>query len=172
MSHARAAPPHDAVLVDTNAVIEAVRTGTWNAVAGARRVETVEECRDETQRGNPHDPGYVTVEPDHLARLAEVWGVDDEQRAALVLACPRAAGLDPGERDLLAHVLARGDDGWALCSPDIACVRAAVALGMSDRLTALETLADAVGARPRPPLKHHFTRRWLDEQRTRARLGA
>jgi hypothetical protein len=95
------------VLVDTNVVIEAVRTGVWKALVGSRTVETVQECHDETQRGNPHDPGYVVVEAGHLGGLSAVRQVDAVQRASLFLTCPEAAGLDPGERDLLAHALAR-----------------------------------------------------------------
>ena len=39
------------VLVDTNVILEAHRTGTWRALTGGYRVETVEECVTETQTG-------------------------------------------------------------------------------------------------------------------------
>ena len=43
--------PGAVVLVDTNVIIEAHRTGTWAALAGAYAVETVEDCVTETQTG-------------------------------------------------------------------------------------------------------------------------
>jgi hypothetical protein len=162
------------VLVDTNVVIEAVRTRVWKALLGGRRVETVQECRDETQRGSPHDPGYVVVSAADLAGLAAVHSVTDLERATLALTWADALTLDPGERDLLAHALsrrARGDSVWVVCSPDRACVRAAVALDLGDHTISLEELVQVVGARPVVRLKDHFTSRWLSRERTNARLG-
>jgi hypothetical protein len=39
-------PKATVVLVDTNVIIEAIRTRCWNALTGGLRVETVAECRD------------------------------------------------------------------------------------------------------------------------------
>lgn len=166
-------PAPATVLVDTNAIIEAVRTGTWKALLGGRSVETVQECYDETQRGNPHRPSYVVVAPGGLQGLKAIHEVDDEARAALVLACTNAVGLHNGERDLLAHALARreaGDEIWVVCSPDIACVHVAVALGMGDQTISLEELLASVGAKGAKPLGDHFTARWLSAERTKALL--
>jgi hypothetical protein len=160
------------VLVDTNVIIEAVRTRVWNALLGGRRVETVQECWDETQRGSPHDPGYVVVNSADLAGLAAVHAVTALERATLVLAYADTPSLDAGERDLLAHALScreKGDFLWVVSSPDRACVRAAVALEMGDHTVSLEELE--VGARPSVQLKEHFTGRWLSRERTNALLG-
>ena len=40
-----------AVLLDTNVIIEAYRTRTWRALASVYRVETVEDCVTEKQTG-------------------------------------------------------------------------------------------------------------------------
>lgn len=162
------------ILVDTNVIIEAVRTRVWNALLGALTVETTRECWEETQRGSPHDPGYVVVAAADIAGLAAVHAVTDLERATLALTCADAAALDSGERDLLAHALARhasGDAVWLLSSPDRACVRAAVALNLGDHTVSLEELAQAAGARPAMRLKEHFTGRWLSAERTKALLG-
>lgn len=162
------------VLADTNAIIEAVRTGCWKALVGARQVETVEECRDETQRGSPHKPGFVTIGAGELGGLVAVHPVSEAERAAFGLAYPDALDMDPGERDLMAHAFARtsrGDRVWVACSPDHATVRAAMALDLGDNLVSLEELAAAVGVRPATPLKKQFMTRWLSEFRTRVRLG-
>ena len=39
------------VLVDTNVILESHRVGSWRALAGGYRVETVEDCVVETQTG-------------------------------------------------------------------------------------------------------------------------
>ena len=46
----------EVVLVDTNVIIEAHRTGAWAALAGAYAVETVEDCVTETQTGYQRRP--------------------------------------------------------------------------------------------------------------------
>lgn len=159
------------LLIDTNGIIEAVRTGCWNAVTGQLQVETVEECRRESRAGN-RNPGNITVSAQNLNRLNAVHDVSSDRQAAFELAYPDASGLDQGERDLLAHAFDLADDEvWRLCSPDKACVRAATEMGWADRLCSLERLADEVGERPQPPLFDHFSERWLSEWRTHFRMS-
>lgn len=80
--------------------------------------------------------------------------------------------LDPGELELFAHALTlRGDDVWVICSPDLASVKFAVTSGIGDRLISLEEAMDAAGARPRVPLRRHFTSSWLSTERTKVMLG-
>lgn len=161
----------DVVLMDTNAIIEAVRTGCWRAITGRFRVETVEECRDEARRGDAMNPAYVPVSEKDLAVLAVVHGVDRVERARLALEYEFADGLDDGERDLLAHAIGRTDDIWSLCSPDKASVRAAVALNCGDRLISLGDLSKRRGARPKPAMQDHFSEVRLQQWRVAARLG-
>ena len=40
---------HGPVLVDTNVILESRRVGSWRALTGGYRVETVEDCVTETQ---------------------------------------------------------------------------------------------------------------------------
>jgi hypothetical protein len=159
------------VLVDTNVIIESVRTGCWNALTGGLPVETVEECREETRRGAGRK-GYVEVSDSHLHRLRSVHAVDDLQRAELLLAAPTAAALDPGERDLLAHSLRRANEGdavWVLCSPDRAAVRTMVDLRRHDHLRSLQELLSTVGVSAK--LAVQFGTAWLAECRTACLLG-
>jgi hypothetical protein len=150
-------------------VIEAVRTGCWNAITGQRQLVTIQECADELQRGNPGVRGYVTVTDEDIARLT-VAPLSDEERATFRLAYPAADGLDPGERDLLAHAMTRADD-FQVCSCDKAAVVAAHAMGWLDRVIPLEAVADSVGARPNPRLKIQFTEARMGQWRTSLRLG-
>lgn len=157
------------LLIDTNGIIEAVRTGCWNALTGQLDVETVQKCQREARTGN-QNLGNITVPEEALERLYEVHRVSPEQRAKLELEHPGAGGLDAGERDLLAHAHdLPNDEAFRLCSPDIACVRVASKMGLAEQLCSLERLAEEVGQRPHPPLRDHFSRRWLGEKRTRFR---
>lgn len=162
------------VLIDTNAIIEAVRTGTWNGLTGGMLVETIEECRAEARRGDSTRPSYVAVSAADLGRLHRVHAVSAVQRAEYLLGDPDAVGMDAGEQDLFAHAFQRanaGDLAWVVCSPDKASIRAAVRLDWADQLRSLEALAVAVGARPTTPLKSHFQELFLSKYRTEYLLG-
>ncbi len=117
------------VLIDTNAIIEAVRTETWNALTGGMLIETVEECRAEALRGDPTRPSYIAVSVADIGRMNRVHAVSDLARAEYLLGDPHAVGMDGGEQDLFAHAFQRaksGDTVWVVCSPDKASIRAAV----------------------------------------------
>lgn len=162
------------VLVDTNVIIEAVRTHCWNALTGGALIETVEECRDEALRGDPRQHGYVPVSSMQLGQLARVHPVSAIAQATFGLTYPLASAMDAGERDLFAHVLERmnrGDSAWILTSPDKASIRAAVALGWGDRLRSLGEIAARLGAKPKPDLAAHHEFLWLSKYRTEFRLN-
>lgn len=159
------------VLVDTNVIIEAVRTVCWRAVTGGLQVETVEACRGEALvRPHPNPSNYVAVTVDDLSRLHEVHTVSTTTLAAFKLAYEDADGLDVGEHDLLAFAHACSSEEWVLASPDKAAIRALVALGLGDRMVSLEQVAKAVGARAKPPLREQFTARWLVSFRSQVRV--
>lgn len=157
------------LLVDSMIVIEAVRTGCWNAISGQHRLATVRTCAEELSRGNPADPHYVTVSATDLARIAveEVSGIVS---ARFRLLYQDADGMDAGERDLMAHALDRKDE-FRVCSCDKAYLRAAHALGWIERVRSLEAIASACGARPNPPFRKQFTEAQLSEWRTKLFLG-
>jgi hypothetical protein len=158
-----------ALLVDSMIVIEAVRTGCWNAVSGQRKIVTVQECAEELRRGDALDSAYVAVTEKDLARMTVV-AVARREAAAFRLSYRAADGLDPGERDLLAHASTRNDD-FQLCSCDKAAVVAAHALGWLDRVISLEAVVAGVGARPNPALKVQFTEARMTLWRTSLALG-
>lgn len=153
------------LLVDTNVIIEAVRTGCWRALTGRFAVEAVRACRDEALAGDPESAGYVQVSADDLARITQVHDVSPTERAALSLAYPDADGLDDGERDLFAHALHRDDDLWILSSPDRAAIRAGLTLGWREQLMSLGDLVTRIGVHPKPPLRTHFEEPWLSDRR-------
>ncbi len=105
------------VLVDTNVILEAHRTGTWRALTGGYRVETVEECVTETQTGFQRRRPERQIDGVELRdRLETVHTVEDLDRARLAVRVGNIA-LDEGEAALWAHTLSRIDD-WILCGPD------------------------------------------------------
>lgn len=158
-------------LFDTNAIIEAVRTGVWNAVSGGLTIETVDEVREECRRGDHLSSGYVVVSGAELARMSRVHAVAEIDRSSLAIANARAGGMHPGERDLYAYAYrVRDQEDWLVCSPDIAAVKSAVELGWRDRLVSLEEACKRVGENP-AELRDNFTSRWLSKECTKALLG-
>jgi hypothetical protein len=66
-----------AVLVDSNVIIEAIRTGCWNALTGHFQVETADKCREEARTGRAYAPGYVVVQERDLREHLTAHGVDE-----------------------------------------------------------------------------------------------
>ncbi len=151
------------VLVDTNIMIEAVRTHCWNAIANHFAVETVEKCREEARTGGPMRRNYVPMELSDLECVRVVHVVTESERANLALNLQTADALDAGERDLFAHALVR-NDAWIASCADRAALKGAFALGWKDRMVSLESLARTAGIKPH--LKDHFLERWLSKERT------
>ncbi|MDE0178134.1 MAG: hypothetical protein OXP36_06015 [Gammaproteobacteria bacterium] len=147
------------VFVDTNVILECHRVGSWRALTGGYRVETVELCVRETQVGAQRRRREQRISKEQLTeRLAAVQSVEDRELAELAV---RTLGihLDDGERDLWAHAFGRDDD-WVLCGPDGASLRCGVRLGFRDRLRSLEGLLTDMGHRPSSPLREHYTELW------------
>ena len=150
------------VLVDTNAILECFRVGSWRALSSGYGVETVEDCVTETQTGfQRRRPEQQIDEAQLVASLNAVHPVDDAQRAVVAVKAPDIA-LDVGEQSLWAHALTR-KDVWVLCGPDKASMRFGVRLGLRDRLIALEALLTDAGHRPKEALKLPYTTKWLEK---------
>ena len=98
------------LLVDTNVLIEAVRTGCWRPITGQLALETVEACRREAVAGSESSiRGYVRVSEDDLARLRTVHRVLISPDKAAIRAA-MALGIGDGMvslEDLVGRVGAR-----------------------------------------------------------------
>ena len=151
--------PGAIVLVDTNVIVEAHRTGSWAALVCGYGIETVEDCVTETQTGYRLRPREQWIDAADLrATLAAVHEVSNRDRAELAVRVGGIA-LDCGEESLWAHALGRSG-AWFLSGPDRASMRAGVRLGFRDRLVSLEELLEAAGHRLRTALNRAFTRKW------------
>jgi len=150
------------VLLDTNAILECYRVGSWRALSGGYAVETVEDCIIETQTGFQRRSPEMQINAAELrATFRAIHPVSDAERAVVAVHASDIA-LDVGERSLWAHALTRSD-AWVLCGPDKASMRFGVRLGLRDRLIALETLLADAGHRPREALRPAYTAKWLDK---------
>lgn len=88
------------VLVDTNVVLEAHRSGSWRALTGGDRVETVDERVIETQTGfQLRRPEQQIDAVESRGRLGEVHAFDDVERARRVILAGNIF-LDAGEAAL------------------------------------------------------------------------
>lgn len=158
----------DVYLLDTNAIIEAVRVGSWNALTGSLSIHTVGEVVEECRRGDRLSAGYVILNDDDLARLGDIHKVPKHGRASVEL-MTKSDGLHDGEKDLFWYALNnRGNYRW-VCSPDRGSVRFAMEHDLGDSLTSLEAALRYVGHSP--DLRFHFTDKWLSAERTNALLG-
>lgn len=131
------------VLLDNNAIGDAVDLGVWKGLTGAYagQLATVNEVADEAGT-------YFRKKADSAQLMESLRGlsthnVTNAQRAELVTRTEGLA-LDAGERDLWSHAVGRSDS-WILCGPDRASLRAAVRLGLQDRLISLEALLEQAG---------------------------
>ena len=159
-----------AVLVDTNIIIEAVRTGCWSALIAHFSIQSVEKCCEEARTGEAHRSGYVAVSEKILREGLEVHRVSDTELVALSLRDAEAFRLDAGERHLWAHALGR-TDAWIACCCDQAAINIAVRLDWGDRIVSLEELAAAAGAKHAlKQLKSQFESARLSAWRTAAVL--
>lgn len=158
------------LLVDTNIVFEAVRTGIWNAAKARHSVVTVPECVKELRiDASATRRGYVPIPGEHLIRV-EVRPLPELTAASFRLSYPNADGLDAGERDLLALAMSL-EGAFELCSADKAAVRAAFELGRIDRVVSLESIAQRIGSRPKPELRVQYLEATMSQWRTRLTLG-
>lgn len=154
------------ILVDTNVMIESVRVSCWSALKAHFSMETVEKCCEEARTGERRRQNYVVVDEDALRERFSAHPVSERELAMLALHDPDSKRLDPGERHLWAHALARAD-AWMASSADFAAVSSAVRLGWKDRLVSLEELANKAGARRAAgKLKDQFSTARLSDWRT------
>ena len=137
---------HGPVLVDTNVILESHRVGSWRALTGGYRVETVEDCVTETQTGfQKRRPERLIDAGELCASLAAVHPVADRERAELAVRVSDIA-LDRGEVSLWAHALRR-NDAWVLCGPDKASLR----LARSARISRAAGVIGRTSRRRGPP---------------------
>ena len=147
------------VLIDTNVILEASRTGSFRALSGAYQIETVEKCLEETQTGVQYRRRNIPVDIDELQNsLQKIHTPTNIERAKLSVDLGGLL-LDEGEYMLWAHAYSRNDN-WILCGPDKASLRCGVRLGLSDRLISLEKLLKAISFRPKTVLKKAYTTNW------------
>lgn len=160
------------VIVDTNVIIEAHRTGCWTTLTHYFEIETVEKVVEETQTGAQNRAPETHINEQVLrASLTHVATITDAMRAKFHEAYPTAV-LDPGERDLIVYAgTLKGNDTWLLNSPDMAAVRHAHSRGWLDRVVSLEAMNRQLKGHLSAALKDNYTEQWLSVRRTRLILG-
>lgn len=164
--------PGQCVLVDTNVIIEAHRSGCWHTIANYFAIHTVEKVIEETQTGAQNrSPEHRIDQAKLLASIKHVAVITDEMRASFHKAYPSAV-LDPGERDLLIHAGTLGvANAWLLNSPDMAAVRHAHERGWLDRMVSLESMNGHLKGRVSSAFRDNYTEKWLSVRRTRLILN-
>jgi len=157
------ASPRNIVYVDTNVIIEATRTSCWKALLNRFEIHTVEEVRREALHIPKSPTAYIPIDPQLIKDQVKVAKVEKAEILRASLKSPGIAALDPGERDLLAHLAGRPADVWLLATADRAALKTACQLGLNSKLVSLEQLASECGLKPK--LNDWFTKNWLSKTR-------
>ena len=158
--------PKEIVLLDTNVILEAHRTGCWNTLADYFDFRTVEKVIEETQTGFQNRDSELTIDEGSLrASFAFIADVDDSERVAFNIAHNHPS-LDAGERDLLVYADLIETNPWLLNSPDNAAVRFALERGWRDQLVSLEAMSGHLSVRLKMGLRDNYTESWLSAKRT------
>jgi len=161
----------DIIFLDTNAIIEAERAGILKALTGNfNKLSTVNKCVQELDNGDKADPDYIQVDTKFISEKFSLKTVTQKEIAELLLKLDNEIALDPGEKELLAHVNRQTIKIFFICSPDRACIKAANKLGLLDKVISLEDLTDASGIK-KVNLRNHFSKRWLSARKTDIALG-
>lgn len=160
----------DIVFIDTTAIAAAHQVKAWGALCHGFRLVTAALCVEEATRPNRFGEMLVSKANEALAAEVETRNVDDAMRFNLMERLGDAVALDAGERDLLALALAEGSRVWCFCGPDKATLRALHYLAWADRMVSLEEMMSLVGHSTKG-LEPHQTKRWLEEKRTKLKLG-
>ena len=130
----------DIVLLDTNVILEAHRTGCWTQIAQYFALQTVAKVVEETQTGYQNRAREEWIDEAGLrAAFGHIADITNEQRVAFNIA-HKHPSLDAGEKDLLIYAETMQSPAWLLNSPDMATVRFAHARGWIDRLVSLEAM--------------------------------
>jgi hypothetical protein len=159
------------VFVDTNVILEAIRTKCWSAICNRFSIETVEKCIEESLTG--HTP----VQQDILLNgLTARHSTSKREIANLFLSYPECQGLDDGELHLLAWLYAQRilpNELIAISTADKAAIRATAALGWIDALISLEQLVKQSGVTSAQlsGLRQHYKIQWLAGIKSDIRLG-
>ena len=106
-----------AVLVDTNVILESHRSRTWDHLTAHFSVETVSECVAECETGNQRLDNPVPVDIAALRERMLVHSVSQAELTACKLLLRSGTSLDAGEEHLIAYALTR-EDVWLIGSPD------------------------------------------------------
>lgn len=160
----------DIVFIDTTAIAAAHDVKAWAALCHGFKLVTAALCVEEATRPNRFGETLVSKPSEVLAGELDTRPVDDALRFNLIERLGDAIALDAGERDLLALAVAEGSRVWCFCGPDKATLRALHYLGWADRMVSLEEMMSVVGHSAKH-LEPQQTKRWLEEKRTKLKLG-
>jgi hypothetical protein len=121
-------------------------------------VITVERIAEELAAGDRFRSDYVDIDVEELPSRITVEKVEQTEIINLELELAGKVIMDEGEKELLAHARSRSGE-WTICSPDNSSIRAAIILGIHERLISLEDLARKAGSRP--VLEKQYREKWL-----------
>jgi hypothetical protein len=165
------------IFLDANVIIESFRISVWTELSNGHYLETVEMCEREALTGQTTSDDRVTVDSATLrAGLKASHIVSRQERNKLTSAHRACMTMDPGEKDLFAHLFASHallPPLIVLSSADKGVIVRAKDLGWLEHLISLEELLQGCGvARAKLAcLDRQYSASFLSEKRTQVMLG-
>ena len=165
------------IFLDANVIIECFRIGVWTELSNGHCLETVEMCEREALTGQTTSYGHVAINAATLrAGLKASHIVSRQERNRLTTVHRTCVNMDPGEKDLFAHLFASHSPLpplIVLSSADKGVIVQAKALGWLDHLISLEELLQDCRVAPAKLacLDRQYRIPFLSEKRTQVRLG-
>lgn len=170
-------PTSRRIFLDANVIIEAFRISVWSELSKGHHLETVDMCEREALTGETASYGYVAIDAAALtAGLKASHIVTRDERNKLTKAHRACTTMDPGEKDLFAHLFAKPGPLppiIVLSSADKGVIVRAKDLGWLEHLISLEELLHGCGvARSKlEKLDRPYSISFLAEKRTQVLLG-
>lgn len=165
------------VFLDANAIIEAFRINVWAELSEGFHLETVEECEREALTGRTDRFNRVEVDATRLrAGLRASHPVGRVERNQLINKHPSCMEMDPGEKDLFAHLFVNHHPLTPLIAVDSAdkgVIVRAHELGWLGHLVSLEELLGQcrIASVKLADLDLPHRTQWLSQVRTKVMLG-
>ena len=165
------------IFLDANVIIESFRISVWPELSNGHHLETVEMCEREALTGQTTSHDRVHVDAAALkAGLKASHIVSRQERNRLTSAHAACMNMDPGEKDLFAHLFASHTalpSLIVLSSADKGVIVRAKDLGWLGHLVSLEELLVGCGvARSKLIcLDRQYSASFLSEKRTQVMLG-
>ncbi|MFT4926823.1 MAG: hypothetical protein ACI8WB_002922 [Phenylobacterium sp.] len=161
---------NDILILDTNVIIEAHRTGGLSAICGGFSIHCVEKVIEETQTGHQKRKPEFNINENLLRdKFTCIVTIDEDDVEDAMEDLEGFETIHAGEQHLISYIansMIQNDNVWFVSSPDSAAMKVMVKAGWKDNIVSLEKAYNIIRFRPQKPLEDHFKTKWTSERIT------